>query len=163
MTLHEKVILPMHMVKSKNDPNLNRSSKETQNIDSGLKNVVVKKYGGTSVANVERIRNVADRVKRDQARGETPLVVVSAMAGETNKLVKLAGDVLPTHRGPAYDMLLASGEQVSIALLSMAFESVGIRAKPYLAHQLDIRTDSMHSRARIVQIDSSKLIADLKE
>lgn len=137
------------------------STNELQN--TPLKNVVVKKYGGTSVANVERIQNVAERVKKDRARGETPLVVVSAMSGETNKLVKLASDVLPNYRGPAYDMLLASGEQVSVALLSMAFESVGIRAKPYLAHQLDIRTDSMYSRARIIQIDSSKLIADLKE
>lgn len=132
-------------------------------VAAGLRNIVVKKYGGTSVANVERINNVAERVKRDQARGEVPLVVVSAMAGDTNKLVKLASDVLPNFRGPAYDMLLASGEQVSISLLSMAFEARGIRARPYLAHQLDIRTDSMYSRARIIQIDSSKLISDLKE
>jgi len=125
--------------------------------------VVVKKFGGTSVANVERILAVADRVIDDQKKGENPIVVVSAMSGETNRLVKLASDIFPHYRGASYDMVLASGEQVAIGLLTMAFESRGVLAKPYLAHQMGIRTDSMHSRARILNIDTQKIRHDLDQ
>jgi aspartate kinase len=126
-------------------------------------NVVVKKFGGTSVASVERIQNVARRVIEDKKRGQQPVVVVSAMAGETNRLVQLAKDTFSDYRGPSYDMLLASGEQVAVSLLSMAIESMGYQAKPYLAHQLNIRTDSMHSRARILTIDSEILNRDIQK
>lgn len=130
---------------------------------SNIANVVVKKYGGTSVASVERIQNVARRVIEDSKRGQMPVVVVSAMAGETNRLVQLAKETFSEYRGPSYDMLLASGEQVAVSLLSMAFESMGQPAKPYLAHQLNIRTDSMHSRARIITIDADILHRDIEK
>ncbi|MGE3973231.1 MAG: aspartate kinase [Bdellovibrionales bacterium] len=130
---------------------------------SKVANVVVKKYGGTSVATVERIQNVAKRVLEDKKRGQKPVVVVSAMAGETNRLVQLAKDTFSDYRGASYDMLLASGEQVAVSLLSMAFESLGQKARPYLAHQLNIRTDSMHSRARILTIDADKLLHDIDD
>lgn len=125
--------------------------------------IVVKKFGGTSVANVDRIRAVAERVVSDRAAGQSPIVVVSAMAGETNKLVDLSQQIFPHFKGAAYDMLLASGEQVSVALLSLAIESKGVRAKPYLAHQLNIRTDSMFSKARILNIDAKKLNEDIEQ
>jgi len=123
---------------------------------------VVKKFGGTSVASVERIHAVADRMIRDFKSGQRPVVVVSAMAGETNRLVGLATEVYPAYRGPAYDMLLASGEQVAVSLLTMALESKNQRARSYLAHQLNIRTDSSFSKARILDIETTKLEEDLK-
>ena len=84
--------------------------------------IVVKKFGGTSVGSIERIEAVAERVCEDAKTGQSPIVVASAMSGETNRLVRLASDINPYYRGPAYDMLLASGEQVSISLLAMAME-----------------------------------------
>lgn len=122
-----------------------------------LEKVTVKKYGGTSVGSIERIENVAERICRDMARGERPIVVASAMSGETNRLVKLATDVDPLYRGPAYDMLLASGEQVSIALLGIALEKRGVKARPLLAHQIGIQTDAIFSKARIQSVDGEKL------
>jgi len=119
--------------------------------------VVVKKFGGTSVGSLERIENVAERVLRDRARGQLPIVVASAMSGETNRLVKLANDIDPYYRGPAYDMLLASGEQVAISLLAIAFEKRGVKAAPLLAHQVGIQTDAIFSKARIVSIDTQRL------
>lgn len=125
--------------------------------------VCVKKFGGTSVGSLERISWVADRIKADRSRGEMPVVVASAMAGETNRLVDLAEQAFPGYRGSAYDMLLASGEQVSISLLAMALEKRGVRARPYLAHQLGIWTNSMYSRARIQHIDTQILKRDLED
>src|SRR5690606_33061910 len=119
--------------------------------------LVVKKFGGTSVGSLERIEAVADRVLRDRAQGQRPIVVASAMSGETNRLVRLANDVNPYYRGPAYDMLLASGEQVSIALLSIALEKKGAKAVPLLAHQVGIQTDAIFSKARIKSIDTERL------
>lgn len=125
--------------------------------------ISVKKFGGTSVGSVERIAAVADRISAEiQSPQKKPTVIVaSAMAGETNRLVELANKVSLGYRGPAYDMLLASGEQVSIALLAMALEKKGLRAKAYLAHQLGIVTDSMYSRARIKEIKTDLLLKDL--
>lgn len=125
--------------------------------------ISVKKFGGTSVGSIERIQNVAKRVLEDKNSGQSPVVVVSAMAGETNRLVALGEQIFPNYRGPSYDMLVASGEQVSVALLSMAFEKLGAKAKPYLAHQLGIKTDSMFSKARIQSIDNAKLMADINQ
>lgn len=125
--------------------------------------IVVKKFGGTSVGSLERIEAVADRIIEDRARGEIPIVVVSAMAGETNRLVRLANDINPYYRGPAYDMLLASGEQVSVALLTIALEKRGVIAEPLLAHQVGIRTDSIFSKARIESVDSKRLLSFIEK
>jgi aspartate kinase len=121
------------------------------------KNTVVKKFGGTSVGTIERIEMVAARIIRDMERGEKPVVVVSAMSGETNKLVALGNQIDPNYRGAAYDMLVASGEQVSVALLCIALEKRGVKAKGLLAYQLGIETDNLYSKARIVNIKTSLL------
>lgn len=109
------------------------------------------------MGSIQRIEAVADRLARDIERGERPIVVASAMSGETNRLVQLASEVNPKYRGPSYDMLLASGEQVSIALLAMALEKRGIQALPLLAFQLGIETDSIFSKAKIQSVDSKRL------
>jgi aspartate kinase len=118
---------------------------------------IVKKFGGTSVGSVERIEHVASLVVREQGRGRLPIVVASAMSGETNRLVALASEIDKNYRGPAYDMLVASGEQVSIALLAIALEKRGVRAKPLLAYQLGIETDNVYSKARITNIQTRQL------
>ena len=120
--------------------------------------LLVKKYGGTSVGSLERIEKVADRLVQDIARGEVPIVVASAMSGETNRLVDMAEKIDGSYRGPAYDMLVASGEQVSIALLAMALQKRKILAQPLLGYQLGIQTDKIYSKARIQKINGQKLI-----
>lgn len=125
--------------------------------------VIVKKFGGTSVGSAERILNVAQRLKKDFERGEKPVVVVSAMSGETNRLVSLAQSIDPYSRGPAYDLLLASGEQVTVGLLAIALEKVGIKAQPLLAFQLGIETDSVYSKARIKNIRTEVLNKCIQE
>lgn len=124
-----------------------------------MKKISVKKFGGTSVGSIERIEWVADRLAKSFQQGERFVVVASAMAGETNRLVRLANEAFSGCRGPAYDMLLASGEQVSISLLSMALQKRGLKAQPYLAYQLGIQTDSIYSRARIKNINTETLRA----
>ncbi len=109
------------------------------------------------MGSVERIENVAERICRDMKNGQRPIVVASAMSGETNRLVRLATDIDPLYRGAGYDMLLASGEQVSIALLSIALEKRGVKAMPLLAHQIGIQTDAIFSKARIQSVDGEKL------
>ena len=126
------------------------------------KSIQVKKFGGTSVGSIERIEAVAEKVLAS-CQHYHPVVVASAMSGETNRLVKLAEDIFPHYRGPSYDMLLASGEQVAIALLAMAIEKRGGKAKPYLAHQVGIRTDSMYSKARIQKIEDHVLLKDIEK
>lgn len=121
-------------------------------------NILVKKYGGTSVGSIERIENLANRLVADIARGEHPIVTASAMSGETNRLIGLAEQIDPDHRGPAYDMLIASGEQVSISLLAIALQKRGIKAQPLLAYQLGIYTDSVHAKARIQKINGDPLL-----
>jgi aspartate kinase len=125
--------------------------------------ISVKKFGGTSVGTVERIQNLAARIKRELKPGVAPVLVVSAMAGETNRLVALSRQIDPNYTGAAYDMLLASGEQVSVALLSMALIKLGLKAKPYLAHQLGIITDSMYSKARIQKINTDVILKDVAD
>ncbi len=124
--------------------------------------IMVKKFGGTSVGSIERIEAVADRVLSDMKAGQKPIVVASAMSGETNRLVKLANDIDPSYRGPAYDMLVSSGEQVSIALLAIALKKRGAKVAPLLAHQLGIQTDSIFSKARITNVDGQKLLGFLE-
>ncbi len=121
------------------------------------KSIAVKKFGGTSVGSVRRIEAVADRISEDIKAGQTPVIILSAMSGETNRLIKLAADVNPNYRGRAYDMLLASGEQVSISLLVMALEKRGILARPLLAYQIGIKTSAIFSNARIQSIDYEKI------
>ena len=120
--------------------------------------IIVKKYGGTSVGSIERIESLADRLVRDIASGQKPIVVASAMSGETNRLIAMAEQIDPDYRGNAYDMLIASGEQVSISLLAIALQKRGIKAQPLLAYQLGILTDSVHAKARIKDINGDKLI-----
>ena len=125
---------------------------ETQN------SILVKKFGGTSMGSIERIEQVANRVVEDyQKKKAFPVIVASAMSGETNRLVQLGHRVNPNSHGQAYDMLLASGEQVSVALLSMAIERRGLKVQPLLAHQMGIQTDSIYSRAKIQSIDTNHL------
>jgi aspartate kinase len=120
--------------------------------------IIVKKFGGTSVGSIERIEAVASRVAHAVQKGQAPVLAVSAMSGETNRLISLAYQVDPSYRGPAYDMLVASGEQVSIALLAMALEKRGISARPLLAYQLGIQTDSIFSKARIQSVNGAFLV-----
>ncbi|HEY5672867.1 MAG TPA: aspartate kinase [Malonomonas sp.] len=125
--------------------------------------LVVQKYGGTSVGTVEKIRNVARRVARTFDEGNEVVVIVSAMAGDTNRLVALADEVCEFPNEREYDVLVAAGEQVTIALLSMCLLSMGYKAKSYLGSQIPLLTDSDHSRARIKSIDDKKIRGDLKE
>lgn len=119
--------------------------------------LIVQKFGGTSVGTTERIRGVAERVVRARAAGHDVIVVVSAMAGETNRLVKLAYELAPEPIGREYDVLLASGEQVSIALLALAIRQLGAAARSFLGHQVEIITDTTHGRARIESVDAHAL------
>jgi len=123
---------------------------------------VVQKYGGTSVGDVERIRNVARRVVNTRNQGHEVVVVVSAMAGETDKLIRLAQQVTPTPDEREMDVLISTGEQVSIALLAIALKDMGTGAKSYLGFQIKIATDSAFGKARITGIESEKMLNDLK-
>ncbi len=120
--------------------------------------LVVQKFGGTSVANLERIRHVAARVARHVRAGERVCVVVSAMAGTTNQLVEWVTGIEPVHYDRAeYDTVVASGEQVTIGLLALALRREGIPARSFLGWQAGIRTDGAHGKARIVEIDPAPL------
>lgn len=121
----------------------------------------VQKFGGTSVGSVERIHAVADRVARSRAQGHDVVVVVSAMSGETNRLTSLGHEVAEEPSAREMDVLLASGEQVSVALLSMALTERDCPARSYLGAQIAIHTDSNHTRARIEDIDVTSLRADI--
>lgn len=123
-----------------------------------IPDVLIKKYGGTSVGSIERIENLASRLVKDIQQGQKPIVVASAMSGETNRLIGLAEQIDPDYRGPAYDMLIASGEQVSISLLAIALQKRGVKAQPLLAYQLGILTDSVHAKARIKEINGDVLL-----
>ncbi len=124
--------------------------------------LVVQKYGGTSVGTIERIRNVARRVAKTYDDGNDVVVVVSAMSGETNKLVALANEVCEFPSEREYDVLVSTGEQVTIALLSMCLQSMGYKGKSYLGHQIPMVTDSSFSKARIDKIEDKKIREDLK-
>jgi aspartate kinase len=124
--------------------------------------LVVQKYGGTSVGTIDRIRNVARRVARTHAEGNQVVVVLSAMSGETNKLVGLAKEICEQPDDREYDVLVSTGEQITISLLSMCLQSMGYKAKSYLGHQVPIVTSSAFSRARIEHIGDEKIRADLE-
>ena len=125
--------------------------------------LVVQKYGGTSVGDAERIRNVARRVLNAKKQGHELVVVVSAMAGETDKLIRLAQQITPVPDERELDVLVSTGEQVSIALLAMALKSMDCDSKSYLGFQIKIATDSVFGKARIASIDSEKMRQDLKD
>ncbi len=124
---------------------------------------LVMKFGGTSVANIERIRNVAHHVKREVDAGHDVAVVVSAMSGKTNELVAWCREASPMHDAREYDAVVASGEQVTAGLLAMTLEGMGINARSWQGWQLPILTSNAHSSARILDIDGDELIKRFKE
>lgn len=123
--------------------------------------LIVQKFGGTSVGTVERIQEIANKLIKFQQQGHELVVVLSAMSGETNRLLELAREVNNDPRGRELDVLLSTGEQVSIALLCMALAQQGIKATSYTGSQVQILTDNMHNKARIMEIDDSKIRGDL--
>jgi aspartate kinase len=125
--------------------------------------LIVQKYGGTSVANPERIRNVARRVARYKAMGHQVVVVVSAMSGETNKLIALAKELMAEPDPREYDAIISTGEQVTIGLTALALIELGIKAKSYTGAQVKILTDDSHTKARIINIEQHNLKQDLND
>lgn len=123
--------------------------------------LIVQKYGGTSVGTTERIEAVAEKVHAFRERGEDVVVVVSAMSGETNRLIALAKDIHPDPSAREMDVLVSTGEQVTIALLCMALQKRGCDARSYTGGQVRILTDSAHSKARIEEIDAHRMQEDL--
>ena len=125
--------------------------------------LIVQKYGGTSVGNPERIKNVARRVAKFKAQGHQVVVVLSAMSGETNRLIALAKE-MQAHPDPReLDVIVSTGEQVTIGLLCMALKEIGVKAKSYTGGQVKIVTDSAHTKARIMSIDEHNIRADLAD
>ncbi|MBR7889790.1 aspartate kinase [Marinomonas sp. A79] len=123
--------------------------------------LLVQKYGGTSVGTIERIEAVADRVLKHKQQGDDIVVVVSAMSGETNRLIELAKSINASPNSREMDVLLSTGEQVTIALLSMALMKRGLEARSYTGSQIRITTDSAHGKARIQKIDTEAMRSDL--
>ncbi len=124
---------------------------------------IVMKFGGTSVADLDRIRHVAALVKREVDAGNQVAVTVSAMAGETNKLVAWTRELSPLYDAREYDVVVASGEQVSAGLLAVALQAVGVNARSWMGWQIPVRTSSMHSSARIEGIEPTELNRRLAE
>jgi aspartate kinase len=124
--------------------------------------LIVQKFGGTSVGSVERIKNVARRVAKWKAAGHDIVVVPSAMAGETNRLIALAKDIQPLCDPRELDVVASTGEQVTVGLLAMALLDLGVKARSYTGWQVRVLTDSAFTKARIVEIDQKKILADLK-
>src|SRR5262249_34095691 len=124
---------------------------------------LVMKFGGTSVADTERIRNVARHVKREVDAGHEVAVVVSAMAGATNQLVAWCREAAPLHDAREYDAVVASGEQVTAGLLAITLESIGVNARSWQGWQLPILTSDAHGSARILDINGTELIKRFKE
>lgn len=118
---------------------------------------IVMKFGGTSVGDIERIRNVARRVKREVDAGHEIAVVVSAMSGTTNQLVKWCSDVSRLYDAREYDVVVASGEQVTVGLLAMALQDIGINARSWLGWQIPFGTDGIHGKARIGRIETAEM------
>ena len=125
--------------------------------------LIVQKFGGTSVGSVERIEAVADKIIRFRDRGDDVVVVVSAMSGETNRLTALAQEIMEQPTASELDVLLSTGEQVTISLLSMALEKRGYGARSFTGGQVRILTDDTHTKARIREIDSTRIMAQLEQ
>ncbi len=117
--------------------------------------LIVQKFGGTSVGDLDRIRNVATRVKSEVDAGHQVAVVVSAMAGTTNQLVAWARDIGPLHDAREYDTIVSTGEQVTVGLLAIALQNMGVDARSWLGWQIPVHTDEIHGAARILDIDTS--------
>lgn len=124
--------------------------------------LIVQKFGGTSVGSVERIEQVAEKVKAFRAAGHDIVVVVSAMSGETNRLIGLAKQIMPQPEPRELDMIVSTGEQVTIGLLSMALLKRGVPAVSFTGNQVRILTDSSHTKARILQIDEERIRDELQ-
>ena len=122
---------------------------------------IVQKYGGTSVADLDRIKQAAQRVKAEVDAGHEVAVVVSAMAGETDKLVSLTEQAAPLHDAREYDVVVSAGEQVTAGLLAIALQDIGIQARSWLGWQIPIRTDEVHGKARIAGVAGAELIRRL--
>jgi aspartate kinase len=125
--------------------------------------LIVQKYGGTSVGSPERIKNVARRIARWRGEGHQVVVVVSAMSGETNRLIALAKEIQAQPDPRELDVMVSTGEQVTIALLSMALLDSGVKARSYTGGQVHILTDSAFTKARILSIDEKRMRADLND
>jgi aspartate kinase len=125
------------------------------------KNRIVMKFGGTSMAGIERIRNVAERVRREAEDGDEVLVVVSAMAGETDRLVQLCREAAALHDPTEYDVVVASGEQVTAGLLAMTLQNMGVKARSFMGWQL-VRASGVHGNARVDAVESGLLDEALK-
>ena len=123
--------------------------------------LIVKKFGGTSVADIERIESVADNIELEIQRGNKVTVVLSAMGNSTDELIDMAKQISPDPDLREYDALVSTGEQISVALLAMALLKRGIKGKSYTAYQLGIKTNSSHSRARILDVEVSKITSEL--
>ncbi|MBT5157424.1 MAG: aspartate kinase [Rhodobiaceae bacterium] len=124
---------------------------------------IVMKFGGTSVGDVDRIRNVAAHVKREVDAGHQVAVVVSAMSGETNRLVGLTRDVARLHDAREYDVVVSAGEQVSVGLLAMALQDIGVSARSWLGWQISVQTSDVHGAARIEAIEPEAMEAQFSE
>ncbi|MFI4987711.1 MAG: aspartate kinase [Alphaproteobacteria bacterium] len=124
---------------------------------------IVQKYGGTSVADMERIKHVARRVKAEVDAGHEVAVVVSAMAGETDKLVTLTQEAAALHDAREYDVVVSSGEQVTAGLLAIALQEAGVQARSWLGWQIPVRSDGVHGKARIEGIEAGELIRRMGE
>ncbi|MGE0748170.1 MAG: aspartate kinase, partial [Rhodospirillales bacterium] len=124
---------------------------------------IVVKFGGTSVADVERIKSVARRIKRVIDDGNEVAVVVSAMSGATNQLVAWTREIAPLHDAREYDVVVASGEQVTAGLVALALQEIGVNARSWLGWQIPIRTDGAHGKARIEEIKAEELVRRLKD
>ena len=122
---------------------------------------IVMKFGGTSMAGIERIRSVAARIKREAAAGNEVAVVVSAMAGETDRLVGFCREASPLYDAREYDVVVSAGEQVTSGLLAIALQAAGVKARSWLGWQLPIRTSDAFARARIGEIDTTALVASM--
>ena len=118
---------------------------------------IVLKFGGTSVGDTDRIKNVARKVKAEVDRGNEVAVVVSAMSGATNQLVKWVNEIAPLHDAREYDVVVATGEQVTIGLLAMALQQQGVKARSWMSWQIPIRTDAAHAKARILDIETADM------
>jgi len=125
--------------------------------------LVVQKYGGTSVANMERIENVARRVIKEKDAGNDVVVVLSAMAGETDRLINLAHQAAADPDSREYDALIATGEQVTVTLLAMVLNRLGYKARSFLGFQVKINTDQAYKKARITKIDTRRMKEELKK
>src|SRR3954470_23752616 len=117
---------------------------------------IVMKFGGTSMAGIERIRHVAERVRREAEAGSEVLVVVSAMAGETDRLVQLCREAAPLHNPSEYDVVVASGEQVTAGLLAMTLQALGLNARSFMGWQLG-RASGVHGNSRVEAVESAAL------